>query len=60
MFNLVIKDIIVQKKSIAFAVFYIGFFIFALQSVGEMTFTRNYGVFLYTCHDGFAYDDAPI
>ena len=39
MFNLVIKDIIVQKKSIAFAVFYIGFFIFALQSIGEMTFT---------------------
>jgi len=58
MFNLVIKDIIVQKKSIAFAVFYIGFFIFALQSIGEMTFTFAITAFSYILvMGGFAYDD---
>lgn len=58
MFNLVIKDIVVQKKSIAFAVLYIAFFIVALQSVGEMTFTCAITAFSYILvMGGFAYDD---
>ena len=58
MFNLVIKDIIVQKKSIAFAVLYIAFFMIALQSIGEMTFTSAITAFSYILvMGGFAYDD---
>lgn len=58
MLNLVMKDIIVQKKSIAFAVLYIFFFIVAFQSVGEMTFTCAITAFSYILvMGGFAYDD---
>ena len=58
MLNLVMKDIIVQKKSIAFAVLYIFFFIVAFQSVGEMTFTCAITAVSYILvMGGFAYDD---
>lgn len=58
MFSLVKKDIIVQKKSIAFAVLYIAFFMIALQSIGKMTYMSAITAFSYILvMGGFAYDD---
>lgn len=58
MFNLIIKDLLVQKKSILIAMFYILFFIFVFQSLGELMFTSAIVAFTYMLVMGaFAFDD---
>lgn len=58
MLNLVIKDVLIQKKSLLIALFYIIFFVFVFQSIGPVMFTTAIVAFSYILVMGaFAYDD---
>ncbi|OPZ92130.1 MAG: hypothetical protein BWY74_01741 [Firmicutes bacterium ADurb.Bin419] len=58
MLNLIIKDILIQKKNFIFGLLYLGFFVFVFQSLGEAMFTGAIVAFVYLLTSGtFAYDD---
>ncbi len=47
MLNLIIKDILIQKKQFIFAVLYLGFLIVAFQSFGASMFSAGIVAFIY-------------
>ena len=47
MFNLILKDILIQKRNLLFGVFYILIMIFALQQAGSAMFAASVMVFSY-------------
>jgi ABC-type transport system involved in multi-copper enzyme maturation permease subunit len=58
MLNLVIKDILVQKKTFIGALLYLVFFVFAFQSLDVNMYTAAIVAFVYLpVIGGFAYDD---
>lgn len=58
MLNLVIKDILIQKRSLIVAIFYIFFFVFVFQSIGPLMYTSAIIAFTYILVMGaFACDD---
>ncbi|HOQ37850.1 MAG TPA: ABC-2 transporter permease [Acetivibrio sp.] len=58
MLNLLIKDILVQKKTFIGALFYLVFFVVAFQSLEMNMFTAAIVAFVYLLViGGFAYDD---
>lgn len=58
MLNLLIKDILVQKKTFIGALFYLVFFVVAFQSLKMNMFTAAIVAFVYLLViGGFAYDD---
>ena len=47
MLNLIIKDILIQKKQFIFALLYFGFLIFAFQSFGQVMFSAGIVAFIF-------------
>jgi len=47
MLNLIIKDILIQKRQLTFSLLYLGFAIIAFQSFGEVMFSAGIVVFIY-------------
>ncbi len=58
MFNLIMKDILIQKKIFIMAMLYLVFFVFVFQSMEGSMFTVAIVAFVYLLVSGtFAYDD---
>jgi len=58
MLNLVLKDLLIQKKSVLFAALYIILFVVAFQNMGELMYTTAMIAFTYILvMGGFANDD---
>jgi len=47
MINLIIKDILIQKRQLVFSLLYLGFMIIAFQSFGEIMFSAGIVAFIY-------------
>ncbi len=47
MLNLIIKDILIQKRQLTFSLLYLGFAIIAFQSFGEVMFSAGIVAFIY-------------
>jgi hypothetical protein len=58
MLSLILKDVIIQKKSFVWALVYLIFFIFVFQSLGGTMYIAAVVAFVYLLVSGaFAYDD---